>query len=345
MAHPATRRLSRPRLGLTIGDPAGVGPEIVLRAFQDPGLHAAARVIAIGDEECLRFYRKRLGAALDIRVLAGLTDDVDEPGVVPLLPVAARVHDLRPGLVSADCGRVALQALELGADLCAEGKLDGLVTAPVHKTSLRAAGSEVEGQTQLLGERWGVSRFGMLVVADRLRVLLLTRHLPLRHALDAVRRETVVDHLQVLRETLERMGLVGPRLALAGFNPHAGEGGIFGTEDDDILGPAVSDARASGTDVVGPLPADSLFGRAARGEFDGVLALFHDQGLIAAKAIASDRAVTVLAGAPHLRVSVIHGAGFDRAGQNRADATNLLEAIRAASRLAETWKQTREEPH
>jgi 4-hydroxythreonine-4-phosphate dehydrogenase len=178
----------------------------------------------------------------------------------------------------------------------------------------------------------------MLAVGGALRVLLLTRHTSLRQALDSITTEGAVDHLVLLRETLVRLGVVNPRIALAAFNPHAGEGGLFGSEDDAILTPAVREARRLGVDASGPLPADSLFGRAARGEFDGVLALYHDQGLIPVKTVAFDTAVTVIAGSPHLRVSVIHGAGFDRAGKNAASPANMLEAIRRAAEWAGPWR-------
>lgn len=298
----------------------------------------AARVVVLGDRGTLEHYCNLYGLPAAIREIRSVDDAVDaDPGTIQLLPASQPIRNLRPGEIRADYGAAAAAALTEGGRLCAAGRLDGLVTAPVHKSALRLAGIHVEGQTELLGELWGGGLYGMLVVADVLRVLLLTRHMPLRAALDSVSTSGVVQHLELLDRTLRRMGITKPRVALAGFNPHAGEGGMFGSEDATLLEPAVVRARSLGLDAHGPLPADSLFGRAARGEFDGVLALYHDQGLIPVKAVAFDRAVTIIAGAPHLRVSVIHGAGFDRAGQNRADATNVLAALRTAAKLAPSW--------
>lgn len=324
---------------MTLGDPAGVGPEVVLKALRscrpEPD---SARVVVLGDRGTLEYYCGLYGWPATIRELRSVDDADDEPGTIQLLPTSQPIRDLRPGEIRAECGAAAAAALTAGGRLCAAGQLDGLVTAPIHKSALRLAGIHVEGQTELLGELWGGGQYGMLVVADALRVLLLTRHMALRAALDSVSTRSVVEHLELLERTLRRMGITKPRVALAGFNPHAGEGGMFGSEDATLLEPAVARARSLGLDAHGPLPADSLFGRAARGEFDGVLALYHDQGLIPVKAVAFDRAVTVIAGAPHLRVSVIHGAGFDRAGQNRADATNFFAALEIASRLAPLWR-------
>lgn len=330
--------MTRPLLGITIGDPAGVGPEVVLKAFARGRLESHARPVVLGNVGLLRRAANDLALGLEVRAVASPADADPRPGVVEVLEVSSFEGDVVPGRVDAACGRAAAEALLAGARLCAESRLDGLVTAPTHKAALHAAGFTVEGQTELLGEAWGGGRYGMLVVAGALRVLLLTRHMALRRALDQVSAAAVLDHLHLLHETLGRFGIEAPKLALAAFNPHAGEGGLFGHEDRDLLEPAVAAARAAGLDATGPWPADSLFARAARGEFDGVLSLYHDQGLIAAKAVAFDRAVTVIAGARHLRVSVIHGAGFDRAGQNRADPTNLIAAVEAAAKLAPTWR-------
>ncbi|HKE01426.1 MAG TPA: 4-hydroxythreonine-4-phosphate dehydrogenase PdxA, partial [Planctomycetota bacterium] len=298
--------MTLPLLGITIGDPAGVGPEVVLKALHDGAVHERARVVVLGERRSLEHYRRSLGLEIELRAVASPADARPRRGAIDVLEVSASPATVVPGRVDAECGRVAGEALVAGGRLCAEGRLDGLVTAPVHKAALHAAGYRVEGQTELLGELWGGGRYGMLVVADALRVLLLTRHLPLREALARVTTDGVADHLQLLHDTLLRFGVAKPSMAVAGFNPHAGEGGLFGTEDADILAPAVTAARARGLLAHGPLPADSLFARAARGEFDGVLSLYHDQGLIAAKAVAFERAVTVLAGARFLRVSVIH---------------------------------------
>lgn len=325
------------QIGLTLGDPAGVGPEVVLKALLNERVHAVARIAVLGSREVVEYYIQQFGLPLRVKMIQNPRDAGAERGIVYLQNVLPETVEFVPGRVNAGAGRLAHAALLEGARLAASGEIDALVTAPTNKTSLRAAGVNVEGQTELLGEFWGGGLYGMLVVADTLRILLLTRHMSLREALDRIHTENTLEHLILLKETLARIGIASPRLALAGLNPHAGEGGIFGREDIEILQPAAASARARGVNVTDPMPADSLFGRAFRGEFDGVLALYHDQALIAPKIVAYDRAVTVIAGAPHLRVSVIHGAGFDRAGQNRADATNMVEAICSAARWAPAW--------
>jgi 4-hydroxythreonine-4-phosphate dehydrogenase len=335
-----SNRGGAPILGVTAGDPAGVGPEIVLKALSsgrggDDELERA-RYVVIGPFAVLAKEAERCGVAIELRRISNLAEARAAGAAIEVLDVPAAAA-IRPGVVSAEGGRAAADALTLGGKLCASGELDGLVTAPIHKTALHAAGLRVEGQTELLGELWGGGRYGMLVIAGALRVLLLTRHVALRAALDRVSTEGVLEHLGLLAESLGRLGIPTPRIAVAGFNPHAGEGGLFGDEDARLLEPAVAAARKLGLNAEGPLPADSLFGRAARGEFDGVLALYHDQGLIAAKAVAFDSAVTLLAGAPHLRVSVIHGAGFDIAGRARANPNNMIAALRRAAEWAPLW--------
>jgi 4-hydroxythreonine-4-phosphate dehydrogenase len=330
-----------PRIGITMGDPAGVGPEVVLKAIARHGAGRSARLVVIGSQASLEYYNKLCGFTL--RIVG-----VDEPGeaavddrIVHVADVGAPAFVAAPGVVDARAGALAVAALRRGAEWCRTGAIDALVTAPVSKSSMHLAGCRVEGQTEMLGEAWGGGRYGMLVVADALRILILTRHMSLRDALSKINIVDTVEHLQLLHDTLLRLGIPAPKLALAAWNPHAGEGGLFGSEDDQILVPAVGQARARGLSVAGPVPADSLFGRAWRGEFDGVLSLYHDQALIAPKALAPDRAVTVIAGAPFLRVSVIHGAGFDRAGRNAADATNMAVAIARAAEWAPRWNATR----
>ena len=211
------------------------------------------------------------------------------------------------------------------------------MTGPVSKEALHLAGERVEGQTELLARWDGARDCQMLAVAGELRVLLLTRHLPLREALAAIDEERVVHHLGRLGRALEGLGFECPRLALAGLNPHAGEGGILGEEDGRVLAPAVARARAAGLDVTGPVSPDAVFAQAARGRFDGVLALYHDQAFIPVKLLAPDTGLTVLAGLSYLRVSPVHGTAFDIAGSGRASHANLAAALVRAAR----WAQAR----
>lgn len=309
----------RPRLALTAGDPAGIGPEIVRSVLADESLRERASLLALGPES---------EAPPDlVRV-----DEPEawEPGAGHAWCVTQSEAGWRVGEPSRAGGEAALRALGLGARWAREGRVEGLVTAPVSKEALHAAGEEVEGQTELL-HRWsGASRVEMLGCVRRLRVMLLTRHQPLLEALEELTLERVRDGLVFLDRELRRLRIEPPRLALAAMNPHASEGGLFGTQEQDVLVPAAQAARAMGVTTSDPLPADSVFVRAAAGEFDAVLALYHDQAFIPVKLHAPGEAVTLLLGLPYVRVSPSHGTAFDIAGKGRADATNLRVAVERA---------------
>lgn len=317
---------TRPLLALTAGDPAGIGPEIVARALADEGLLARVRLLALGPEACRPAHVPSLARDADPRSIArSAWLATGEAGSWEL------------GRPQASAGRAALRALRAGHELALAGRVDGLVCAPVSKEALHLAGEPVEGQTELLGRWSGTPEVEMLGIAGELRVLLLTRHLPLRAALELVGEERVRAHLTLLDRGLRRLGFARPRLALAGLNPHAGEHGLLGREEGALLEPAVARARAEGLDVTGPLSPDTVFLRAARGEFDGVLALYHDQAFIPLKLHAPGTGITVLLGLPYLRVSPAHGTAFDLAGSGRADPGNLVVALEAAARFAPSY--------
>lgn len=313
-------RSTLPLVALTTGDPAGIGPEIVLAALADERIAREMRLIVLGPGS-LRPSQVSLlarGAELNTVPHAAWIDTGEHGG-------------WRMGVAQRSGGESALAALRLGHELALARRVDALVTAPVSKEALHMAGEKVEGQTELLGRWCGVTRFEMMAIAGRLCVMLLTRHMPLRTALEQVTTDRVVDKLVLFDESLRRFGVAHPKLALAGLNPHAGEGGILGREDVDVLVPAVERARARGIDVSGPLSPDTVFLAASRGRFDGVLALYHDQAFIPVKLLAADGGVTVIAGLPYLRVSPVHGTAFDIAGMGRADPENLIQALQRAA--------------
>ncbi len=320
-----SRADSRPWIAVTLGDPAGIGPEIVRAAFADEGVRKIARLVGLGGAAWMPPGVQRMDAEA-FASQAVLRGDVDLVWIET--PGASSVPI---GCASAAGGRVALAALRAGHELASSGAVAALVTAPVSKESLHLAGERVEGQTSLLARWDGASDYEMLAVAGPLRVMLLSRHLPLRAALDLVTRENVERHLLLLHRALTDLGFQRPRLALAGLNPHAGENGILGREEIDELAPALADARRRGLDVSGPVSPDSVFVQAAAGEFDGVLALYHDQAFIPVKLAAPGRGLTVIAGLSYLRVSPAHGTAFDIAGSGRARAENLVAAIGWAS--------------
>jgi 4-hydroxythreonine-4-phosphate dehydrogenase len=318
-----------PSIALSAGDPAGIGPELVAAALADPDLAREVRIVAVGPG-ALR------PAGVEPQALEDVAGGGERAGHA-WVDSGGDPRAWRVGEVGAASGRAALDALRAGHELALAGAVDGLVTAPVSKQALSLAGERVEGQTELLARWCGVRRYEMLAVAGELRVMLLSRHMPLRQALDCVREERVLERLELLGDALRTLfGVAVPRLALAGLNPHAGENGLLGDEEDLVLRPAVARARERGLDVVGPLPPDSIFVRGARGEWDGVLALYHDQAFIPIKLLSGDAGVTVIAGLPYLRVSPTHGTAFDLAGSGRARPDNLFAALRAALRLART---------
>jgi 4-hydroxythreonine-4-phosphate dehydrogenase len=309
----------RPRLALTVGDPAGIGPEIVLKALASADCPSADWVV-YGPLAALAERARRLGLP-DVASLA--TGAVDVPGSsVPL------------GAVSAEAGRLAAAAVLAAAADARAGALDGMVTAPLHKESLRAAGHPWPGHTEMLAQAAGVSDVAMMFVGGGLRVALLTIHRSLRSVPDAITLEETLRIVRLVHRELPRFGSERRRIALCGVNPHAGEHGLFGREDDEVLRPAVEALSREGITVAGPLPADTVFVRAAQGEFDAVVAAYHDQGLVPVKLLAFGRAVNVTLGLPFVRTSVDHGTAFDIAAAFTADPGSLLAAMAMAVELA-----------
>ena len=309
----------RPRLALTAGDPARIGPEIVLKALSSSERPEADWVV-YGPAASL----EDRGARFDLPGAGALGCGVVDLGGGPF--------DL--GRVSAAAGRAAALAVLAAARDALAGRVDGLVTAPLHKESLRAAGYPWPGHTEMLAETAGVSDIAMMFVSGGLRVALLTIHRALRTVPDAITPEEVRRIVRLVHRELPRLGATRRRIAVCGVNPHAGEGGLFGREDEEALRPAIAALAAEGLEVSGPLPADSAFVRAARGEFDAVVAAYHDQGLVPVKLLAFGRAVNVTLGLPFVRTSVDHGTAFDIAATGKADAGSLVEAMKLAAALA-----------
>ena len=311
----------RPLIALTAGDPSGIGPEIVRAALDEPRIRRRMRLVVLGPEA--------------VRPLTTpLVTSTDRPYDTAWWPTTDP-GGWKLGQVRAAGGHAALAALRRGAQLAAEGRVDALVTAPVSKEALHLAGEKVEGQTELFTRWSGAPRVQMIAEAKKLREMLLTRHLPLARALEKVRTPAVLDHLRLLHESLRDFGVARPHLALAGLNPHAGEAGLIGSEEQEILEPAVERARAEGLRVTGPVSPDTVFAQGVRGDYDAVLALYHDQAFIPIKLAAPESAFTVLAGLPYLRLSPAHGTAFDIAGQGLASPASLFAALEQAAEWAE----------
>jgi 4-hydroxythreonine-4-phosphate dehydrogenase len=308
----------RPRLALTQGDPAGIGPEITLKALAS-SRRPDVDVSVFGSVDALRARARRFSLpapdTLGVRL-------VDVPGEAIAL-----------GRATAAGGRAAAEAILAAVDAARKGQVDGLVTAPLNKEALAAAGYPWPGHTEMLAAAAGVSDVAMMFVGGGLRVALLTIHQALRTVPAALTVEEACRVVRLVGRELPRLGAARARIAVCGLNPHAGEGGMFGREEQDVLAPAVAMLRAEGLDVHGPLPADTLFVRAARGDFDAVIAAYHDQGLIPVKLAAFGHAVNVTLGLPFVRTSVDHGTGFDIVDEGVADEGSLLAAMELAAEL------------
>jgi 4-hydroxythreonine-4-phosphate dehydrogenase len=288
--------VSKPRVGITVGDPAGIGPEIAIKAASD------SRVLEVCEP---RLYGVHGG------------------------PLAA----FKRGQLSAEAGRAAYDAIVAAVADAKAGAIDAIATAPINKEAFALAGLPWKGHTDLLAHLTGTPRVAMMFFAEELRVVLATIHVPLAEVAHLLTRELVDFIIDLTAREMPRFGYPHPRLALAGLNPHAGEHGVIGGEDEAVLRPAVEGACGRGVDITGPWPGDTVFGRAVRGEFDAVIACYHDQGLIPVKLLAFGRAVNVTLGLPIVRTSVDHGTAFDIAGKGVADASSLVEAVRLAARL------------
>jgi 4-phospho-D-threonate 3-dehydrogenase / 4-phospho-D-erythronate 3-dehydrogenase len=307
----------RPRLIVSAGDPAGVGPEVTVRALAEPEVRAVAEIAVAGDPADLRRTAQRLGVPPPERI---------EP--------AGDASGTAPGRLSAAGGAAAVAAIRRAVELIQAGTYDGLVTAPINKEALRLAGFAWPGHTEMLADLTGVAEVRMLLVAEPLRVVHVTTHRSLRAAIEGATRGRVLRTIEMGAAGARRLGFERPRIAVAGLNPHAGEGGLFGDEEQREIGPAVADARAAGIDASGPWPADTLFWRAGRGEFDVVVAMYHDQGHIPVKLGGFDEGVNVTLGLPFPRASVDHGTAFDIAGRGVARWQSMAAAIRVGARLA-----------
>lgn len=331
----------KPTLAITMGDAAGIGPEIVLKSFsKHRELFDLCRPLVIGSADVLRMYDRKLGIGLPLRIVTSPSDAEFDGHVLDVLDLGLLdggqidVSRLKIGVVDAAVGKAAVVYTQQAGRMALNGTVDAIVSAPLNKEAMRAAGYPYEGQTQILGELTGARRYGMILIFGQLRVMMLTTHVSLRQACDAVTRAKVLAMIELADGSLRQFGIARPRIAVAGLNPHSGEGGLFGSEEQEGSIPAIRDARAQGIEVEGPVPADVVFLKARDGKYDLVLAMYHDQANMAAKLLGFGQVVTLLAGLPIIRTSVGHGTAFDIAGQGIADETNLVCAIKAAAEFA-----------
>jgi 4-hydroxythreonine-4-phosphate dehydrogenase len=328
-----------------MGDPAGVGPEIIARACAERGVHAVSRPVVIGDAGAMREALALVASPLRLHAVPDVAACRWQDGTLEVLDLAnVDMAALPRGEVSAAAGRAAYAYVERAVALARAGAIDGIVTAPLNKEALAAAGLAHTGHTEILARLAGTPDVAMLLMGRELKVIHVTTHVALRRVPELVTRERVLRTILLAQQTLERLGTPRGRIAVAGLNPHAGEDGLFGDEERTAIGPAIEAARARGLDVTGPLPADTLFSRARGGEFAIVVAMYHDQGHIPVKTLGFqyDEAtrrwtglsgVNVTVGLPFIRVSVDHGTAFDRAWKGTANHESMVEALLLAAQM------------
>lgn len=323
----------RPRLLLTMGDIAGIGPEIIARGWA--GLQELCTPVVVGDPAWLRRAVELVGYRLEVIPVSHPAEQEPSAARAPCLVCStADLREVQSGHVSAAAGQAAYDFLCCAIDRALAGEADGIVTAPLHKEGLNAAGIAHPGHTEILAERTGVKQFAMVLYLDQLAVAHVTLHMALRDVFQHLSAEAVLAKARLLDGLLRQLLGRQPRIGVAALNPHAADGGLFGDEEERIIRPGVEKARSEGIQASGPWPSDTLFVRARRGEFDGVVAMYHDQGHIALKLAGGLRAVNISAGLPLVRTSVAHGTAYDIAGRGVADATSLIEAARVAALLA-----------
>jgi 4-phospho-D-threonate 3-dehydrogenase / 4-phospho-D-erythronate 3-dehydrogenase len=332
----------KPILGITMGDAAGIGPELILKAFRGEGLYGICRPLVIGSLATMEFYRDLLGIEVKFNPVGDASQARYDPMVLDVQDLGLiDVANLKIGVVDAAPGKAAVVYTQEAGRLAVAGAIDAIVSAPLNKEAMRSAGYHFEGQTEILGELTGSKRYGMILLLGNIRVLMLTTHMALRKACDAVTKDRVLAMLELADQTLRTFGIRAPRIAVAGLNPHSGDGGLFGTEEVQGSIPAIQEAAARGINAVGPVPADVVFVKAKDGEYDLVLAMYHDQANMAAKLLGFGEVVTVLAGLPIIRTSVGHGTAFDIAGKGIADEKNFVRAIEAAAELVRLKKENK----
>jgi 4-hydroxythreonine-4-phosphate dehydrogenase len=336
-SHDAMQRqkIKLPRIGITMGDPAGIGPEVVLKAVAEDDVRRACVPVIIGDAQLLAHTARTLDLQCGydiVRYDERLPDEISEPVIFHLDNVGGYIE---PGIESGTAGKAAAGYIEAAVKLCAAGSVDAIATAPINKRALFLGGYSFPGHTEFLAHLTGTEEYAMAFVAANLRVVLISTHVPLAEAIRMVERDRIIRTVNLTHRELKRWGIEKPRIAVAALNPHGAEGGLFGVEEASEIVPAVEDCHGrDGMDVSGPFSADTIFLRASRGEFDAVIACYHDQAMIPVKCLSFGEAVNVTLGLPFIRTSVDHGTAFDIAGKGLAEHSSMLAAIILAAELS-----------
>ncbi|MBU8878289.1 4-hydroxythreonine-4-phosphate dehydrogenase PdxA [Bacillus sp. FJAT-29790] len=327
--------IKKPIIAITMGDPSGVGPEIIVKSLNDKNIYENCRPFVIGDLKILKRALEVTNIDLQLNGISNPEDAKCQYGTIDIIDLDLVPEDLPWGQVSPVAGNAAFRYLEKAINYANEEKIQGICTAPLNKEALHKAGHIYPGHTEILAELTNTKDFAMMLSAPGLRVIHVTTHIGIIDAIKKINVDRQYTVIKLAHETLQKAGIKSPRIAVCGINPHAGENGLFGNgEEEEKIIPAVEKAQAEGINVQGPLPADTLFFRAKRGDFDIVVAQYHDQGHGPIKVLGLEAGVNITVGLPTIRTSVDHGTAFDIAGKNIADELSLKEAIRMAIELA-----------
>jgi 4-hydroxythreonine-4-phosphate dehydrogenase len=326
-----------PVIGITMGDPSGVGPEIIIKALSDKRLYRLCKPVVLGDPDTLAFYMERLkDYPVAMNEIANIGEAKGVPGQMDLISLSRlKPGQFFPGKPAVEGGKAMVKYIITAVEMALKGELSAMVTCPLNKALMNEAGYPFEGHTQLISQLTGTAEYVMMLAGKRLRVTLVTIHCALKDVPHRINKENVFQTIRVTHEALANdFGIEMPRIAVAALNPHAGEKGLFGKEESEIIFPAIERARKAGMNVSGPLPADSLYPKAASGGFDVVVNMYHDQGLIPLKLLHFSDGVNITLGLPIIRTSVDHGTAYDIAGKGVADPESLKAAIRMAAEMA-----------
>lgn len=331
------------RIGITLGDPAGIGTEITLKALSDKKLREQAVFLIIGDYGTAMHVQKQLNLSLNFHIISDIGKLRLSEELINFINLGNITFSIPYGKVDARCGKAAYEYINMACLLLrSKNNLDALVTAPISKESLNLAGYHIQGHTQLLAQRFNARYVRMMFIADKLRVVLVTVHVGLKDVPGLITKKAVQDTIFTTYRIMKTyFGIKKPRIAISGLNPHASEGGLFGNEEKHYIIPAIEKAKSQKLRVEGPIPADTLFWKAKNGEFDAVIAMYHDQACIPFKTLYFDRGVNVTLGLPFIRTSPDHGTAFDLAGKNQANPLSMKEAIKLAVEMANNMPRKR----
>ncbi|MEK6681029.1 MAG: 4-hydroxythreonine-4-phosphate dehydrogenase PdxA [Nitrospirota bacterium] len=326
--------IKKPTIGITMGDPAGIGSEIIVKAFHQGKLEEFCRPIVIGDAEAIEGMVKSLKLSLAVKSVQEIKDDLIYNNTINVIDLKnIGIGQIKFGFPSKTAGTAVVEYIKKAVELAMNKKIDAITTAPINKEVMNASGYPYRGHTELLAELTDTRDFGMMMVSGPLRIILVTTHLSIKDVPKYINKDRVYRTIMLANKAMRYFNIENPRIAVAALNPHAGEGRLFGSEEWDDIMPAVIKARGEGIDVTDPMPADTLFYKATFGHYDVIVAMYHDQGLIPLKMLAFGKAVNITIGLPIIRTSVDHGTAYDIAGKGVANPTSMIEAIKLAAEM------------